>query len=327
MPKVSVIIPTYNCGQYITEAIESVLSQTYKDVEIVVVDDGSEDNTKEVLAKYIDQRTIKYCYQKNQGPGAARNTGIKASEGAFLAFLDADDILLPKSLERRVEFLEKCYGVYLVFSDYFKQNDFESVPKVGFLRERRFVDMFGGAVKKRTGDEIVFNCKEYFDIAIKDYVYVHTCGVLLRKAIIDRIGLFRTDFSIGEDNEFWFRICSRYDIGYVDKPLYFYRTYASNLTKNKLKLSENAIKYYTFLLDSYGSDQHVKRALKKKLADQQFWLGYCYMEKGERKLALGQYLRSILSNPFNAASWKYGLLSLLPKGFGSLVKTHYLSKR
>jgi len=83
-PKVSVIIPTYNCARYIPEAIESVLNQTYKDFEIIVVDDGSTDNTKEVLNRYIIENLIKYIYQNNQGPGAARNTGIKAAKGEYV---------------------------------------------------------------------------------------------------------------------------------------------------------------------------------------------------------------------------------------------------
>ena len=327
MPKISVIIPTYNCAQYIAEAIESVLNQAFKDIEIIVVDDGSTDNTREILNLYIEKNIIKYIFQENKGPGAARNAGIKASGGRFLAFLDADDILLPKSLERKVEFLEKNRGVYLVFSDYFKQNDFDSLPKVGFLKERNLLNIFNSAIEKREDDEIVFNHKKYFEIAIKDYVYIHTCGVLLRRVLIDRIGLFRTDFSIGEDNEFWFRICNQYDIGYIDKPLYLYRTYASNLTKNKLKFSENAIKYYDFMLKSYGTNGSIKKALNKRLSDQHFWLGYCYMDNNMRRRALGQFVRSILSDPFNTASWKYGVLGLMPKALSSFVKANLLSKR
>ncbi len=291
-----------------------------------MVDDGSKDNTKEALAPYIREGVIKYIFQKNQGPGAARNEGMKASEGEFLAFLDADDILLPESLEKRVDLLRKNKGVYLVFSDYFKQNDFDLVPEIGFLKECNFLKTFNSAIEKRVDVEIIFNHKKYFEIAIKDYVYIHTCGVLLRKVLIDRIGLFRTDFSIGDDNEFWFRICNEYDIGYIDKPLYFYRTYASNLTKNKLKYSEYAIKYFNVLLESYGADRSIKKALKKKLSNQHFVLGYRYIENDMRKLAFKQFFRSILIDPYNTPSWKYALLSLMPKSIFSFVKTKYLSK-
>ncbi len=101
---VSVIIPCYNQGHYIKEAIDSVLTQTYQRVEIVVVDDGSTDNTKFIVDKYP---SVKYIYQNNQGLSAARNTGIDNSKGGFLVFLDSDDWLLPHALEVNIKYLEK----------------------------------------------------------------------------------------------------------------------------------------------------------------------------------------------------------------------------
>ena len=91
MPTISVIIPTYNNAHFVGEAIESVLDQTYRDVEIIVVDDGSLDNTKEVLDTYIKNGQINYIYQKNMGPGAARNTGCNHAKGTYIAFLDSDE--------------------------------------------------------------------------------------------------------------------------------------------------------------------------------------------------------------------------------------------
>ncbi len=102
MLKVSVIIPTYNYAPYIQEAIESVLSQTYKDIEIIVIDDGSTDNTKEILADYIKSEKICYIYQENRGLPAARNTGLKVAQGQFIKFLDSDDFLYPEEIEKQV---------------------------------------------------------------------------------------------------------------------------------------------------------------------------------------------------------------------------------
>ena len=93
---VSVVIPSYNHARYLGAAVESVMAQTVRDVEIVIVDDGSTDDTREVAARYPQ---AKYIYQPNQGLSAARNTGIKHSSGRFLVFLDADDLLLPHALE------------------------------------------------------------------------------------------------------------------------------------------------------------------------------------------------------------------------------------
>ena len=103
-PKVSVIIPTYQHADFVGEAIDSALAQTYTDYEIILVNDGSTDGTKEIAAEYRNQ--IKYIYQDNRGLPAARNTGILASKGEYMAFLDADDVWLPNKLKLEVEFLD-----------------------------------------------------------------------------------------------------------------------------------------------------------------------------------------------------------------------------
>lgn len=105
MPKVSIIIPTYNSAKYIHDAIESVLNQTYQDFEIIVMDDGSIDNTKKVLRSYIESKKIRYFYQKNKGPSAARNKGIREAKGEYIAFLGADDIWHKKKLEKSINFM------------------------------------------------------------------------------------------------------------------------------------------------------------------------------------------------------------------------------
>lgn len=102
MNKVSVIIPLYNLAHLVTDAIDSVLSQTYRDIEIIVVDDGSTDNAKEVLSTYIENNKIHYIYKKNQGLSAARNTGIKVAQGKYIKFLDSDDYLYPEQIEKQV---------------------------------------------------------------------------------------------------------------------------------------------------------------------------------------------------------------------------------
>lgn len=103
MPEVSVIIPTYNHAAYITEAIDSVLAQAYQDLEIIVIDDGSNDSTQDILAPYIKEKKIRYYFQNNKGLSAARNTGLKLATGIFVKFLDSDDFLFPLQIEKHIE--------------------------------------------------------------------------------------------------------------------------------------------------------------------------------------------------------------------------------
>ena len=115
MKKVTIIIPAYNAAPFIERAINSVLSQTYTDYEIVIIDDGSTDNTKETLLKY--QNRIKYIYQENQGVAIARNTAILNTSSEFLAFLDSDDEWLPKKLELQMRLMKNNKDIDLVHTN------------------------------------------------------------------------------------------------------------------------------------------------------------------------------------------------------------------
>ena len=105
MPKISVIIPIYNSAAWLPQAIDSVLNQTYRDYEIIIVDDGSHDNTLEVIQRY--QAKVRWIGQSNRGPAAARNTGIKIAQGQYLVFLDADDVLQADKLALQAAFLDQ----------------------------------------------------------------------------------------------------------------------------------------------------------------------------------------------------------------------------
>jgi len=115
--RVSIIIPAYNAADYLKEAVDSVLAQTYKNIEIIVVDDGSTDDTRSALESYVASGKIKYIYQKNKGLAGARNTGIKNASGKYVAFLDADDLFLPDKVAEQARALEENPGYGVCYSD------------------------------------------------------------------------------------------------------------------------------------------------------------------------------------------------------------------
>jgi glycosyltransferase involved in cell wall biosynthesis len=119
-PKVSVIIPLYNCEKYIVQAVESVLSQTYNNYEIIVIDDGSKDNSRTVLQPYFDR--IRYVYQSNQGVAAARNLGVEIAQGELICFLDHDDIFMPHKLATQVACVLSQPNVGMVHSGWRRVN-------------------------------------------------------------------------------------------------------------------------------------------------------------------------------------------------------------
>ncbi len=206
MKKVSVIIATYNYGRFITEAVDSVLNQTYPDREVIVVDDGSTDGTRNILKDYIESVRITYIYQKNSGPGAARNTGIRASGGEYVCFLDADDRYLPEKLERQAALLEDeeaagcfCNGM-----------TFDGRP---MLRE------FTGRGK---------DC--YFDDVLSG-LNIFTPSLMVRRNVIDEAGLIDESFRQScEDLDFALRIVRGRKLIYMPDRLYERRMHGGNLS-------------------------------------------------------------------------------------------------
>ncbi len=207
MPKVSVIIPTYNRANYIGEAIESVLAQTYQDYEIIVVDDGSTDNTRKVLEQFDGH--IEYIYQENRGEAAARNTGLLVSKGEYLVLLDSDDTILPQKLERQVAFLDTHPSVGVVYSDlYFVDEDGKQL-------------MLHSAYKGKKGDS-----GNVLEALIRRGNFIPVHSAMVRRSCFDVVGQFNESLFIGTDWEMWLRLAEQYTFQYIDIPSGNYRVHA-----------------------------------------------------------------------------------------------------
>ena len=192
-PLISVIIPTYNRAYILPKAIESVLNQTFKDLEIIVVDDGSTDSTPYLISKY----PIKYVRKPNQGVAKARNTGILKSKGDFIAFLDSDDIFVETKLEKQLNFLEKHpeYKIVQTEEIWYKGEKKINPKKIHQKAEGWF-----------------------FDRAIKRCI-VSVSTVLIKREVFNKIGLFDEDFPVCEDYEFWLRVALKMPVGLINEYL------------------------------------------------------------------------------------------------------------
>ncbi|MCG2711498.1 MAG: glycosyltransferase [Candidatus Omnitrophica bacterium] len=220
MNTVSVIIPSYNCGQYITEGIESVLQQTYRDREIVIVDDGSTDETKKILESYINSKQIRYFYQENKGPAAARNTGIREAKGAFLAFLDADDLWEKGKLEKSIDFMEKNNFDWLCTS--LKKIDENGREIIKRIPEDSWVLVSSTGEMKQLRNGLFFFSS----------IPVHTPTIVAKKICFEKVGIFDERFLIGEDTDLWLRFEEAgLKGGYLDEPLTIYRYNENSITK------------------------------------------------------------------------------------------------
>ncbi|OPJ56515.1 glycosyltransferase [Alkalithermobacter paradoxus] len=210
MSKVSVIIPTYNYARFISNAIDSVLNQTYTNIEIIIVDDGSVDNTKYVLSQYTD--VIKYYYQDNKGPASARNLGIKHSTGEYICFLDSDDAFIEDKIDIQLNEFSKNKNIGLIYSDfYISNNNLDSIYR--YYKCKSFKD-----------HESAFKYLLYTN-------YINTSSVMLRRDCLFNVGLFNESYKYLEDYDLWIRLGMKYEFLYIDKPLVKTRAHFKSYSK------------------------------------------------------------------------------------------------
>ena len=303
--KVSVIIPTYNCAQYITEAVESVLNQTYKDFEIIVVDDGSTDNTKEVIKPYLNK--IKYIYQQNSGPSAARNRGIKEAKGEYIAFLDADDIWLAQKLELQIKFMEKEKEVGLIFSDMILFNE-KGIIKNSFLKEKLFFNKL--SIKPLSSTEKVIYDNVFNALLQENFIPTNT--VIVKKECFNKVGFFdKTLFSV-EDRDMWLRIGLFYDIGFINFPLVLTRFHETNISANQELALKSRLKVMKKFLNYSNLPIKSKKIIKQTINKIYFDLGYLYFTYEKFPLSRIYFRKFLKENPFIFKPWIYILLSVLP---------------
>jgi glycosyltransferase involved in cell wall biosynthesis len=210
-PTVSVIIPTYNHAHFLPQAVQSVFEQTCQDFEIIVVDDGSTDNTRQVAQNYADRR-FRYIYQENRGLAASRNTGLNAARGKYVAFLDADDIFLPRKLEVQVDWLERHPSYGMVLSGYYIINEQSETVK---------------SISPWTAVPT---------LELKDWLFTNPAPpntVLLKKGWVDRVGGFDERFRRIEDWDLWLRLTyAGCKAAWVKENLSGYRLSPGQMTKN-----------------------------------------------------------------------------------------------
>jgi glycosyltransferase involved in cell wall biosynthesis len=217
--QVSVIIPTYNSAGYLTDAVDSVFEQTFNDVELLVIDDGSTDNTEAVMRRYGSQ--VRYIRQSNGGVAAARNRGIVESRGRWIAFLDADDTWLAGKLERQLAALadsaegRACYSAFALV-------DTQLAP-LGVNRSERH----GTALE---------------DLLLRGNVIGTPSTVVCDRALFDLAGGFDTTLSQCADWDMWIRLAAFTDFIYVDEPLAKYRQHPNNMSRNVELLERDSVR-------------------------------------------------------------------------------------
>lgn len=271
---VSVIIPTYNNAKFINEAINSVLKQTYKNFEIIVVDDGSTDNTKRILESYIKGNEIKYIYQENKGTSSAKNAGIKNSRGEYIKFLDSDDLLLPECLKLQIDFLERNKNFDIVYSNFYYFDN--TGQKFVFANHLKNADKI-----RPTGDLLPY-------LLYGNFIAINT--LLFKKEVMDKVGFFNEELSHHEDLEYLLRIAiKKIKFGYIHQFLASCYLRSDSLSTNKIKMAETLFQIFQFINNNLDNDLKRKFEVNKKLILYEYAYGVCLLrnnqsEKGRKIL-------------------------------------------
>ena len=217
-PKISVITPTFNSACFLPDTIESVLTQTLQDWEMIIVDDGSTDNTQEVVARYLRSHPgkIKYFRQDNGGTAQARNRAIRESKGEYLAFLDADDLWLPEKLAVQIPTMEAHPELCLISSETYA------------------ID----AQNNRIGHWKVAQMPNTFEYLLEAN-HIYNLTVIARKSCVERIGYFDERLKVSQDYDLWLRLVKRFPFKVLYTPLAQYRVHLNNISKNTKQRLKN----------------------------------------------------------------------------------------
>jgi len=242
MPTVNVIIHTFNNEKFIAETVESVLKQTYNDYEIIVVDDGSEDGTRDALLPYMQE--IRYHYKENGGIASAKNAGISLSNAEFIAFLDHDDLWVPDKLKIQMEHFNSNLQVGLVYAKYTSfRNDKE-------LRTKPEKGYSGWIFKKLLSKS-----------------FIQTSTVMVKRECLNTVGPFDESFKLADEYDMFLRVAKRFQCGFVDKKLTRYRVHDRNASRNDLLFDKENLRVFKKVYNGYTDlDEKEKKILRKRIA-------------------------------------------------------------
>jgi len=309
MPKLSIVIPTYNSAKYLSETIDSAIAQDFLDFEVLVVDDCSTDNTKEIVLSYVDNR-IKYLslITNHGGPSRARNIGIKSAVGEFVALCDSDDICAPGRFQDAVDFLNMEKSIGMVFTDELKFNE-ETGANIGnFLQG---YDRFKLLPKLEIAENFfVIKSNDAFSCLFFEN-FILPSGVVLRKEAVEHIGYFDESLTNGDDKDMWFRMTRNYPIGFINKIGCRYRVRVNSISRRGYSLAENRIKVLQHQLD-LGLSVFLRKRCLKMIAINYYGIGHHFQSLGEMSSAREYYLRSLKAS-LNLSAMKGLFISLLGK--------------
>jgi glycosyltransferase involved in cell wall biosynthesis len=287
-PKISVVIPCYNGRRYLDECLQAIADLRDPSYEVVVVDDGSKEDVRDIVERWAP--LARYIWQRNQGPGAARNTGVAATTGEYIRFVDCDDNLIQKALTEQVAMLDAHPEVGLVHGAALKIDS--NGRQFGVRRPH-----FGRRSMIRSGEE------ELADLLLGNYIT--TSSTLVRRSVLEQAGPFRTDIKGPEDWDLWLRIAQVASFGYVDEPIIAYRYHETSITA--LYTPDRWLEMHHDILDrTFASPRFPRRhAGMRPAADARLYRTAAVLAYGNRRMGMARgFALSALGATARRGDWR-----------------------
>lgn len=320
--KVSVLIPTYNRDYIIRDAVESVLSQTYRDFEIFVIDDGSADKTREIVENFSEEKIHYLRHDRNRGCSAAYNTGISAARHELVGFLDSDDIWKTDYLERQVDFFARHSEVDVVFTDTYIQEESATIPSlIGLMKS------FSKILEAHPDEgEYVLSGREMY-LCLLEEVPIKPSACLIRRRMFDRVGVFDEAWPSGTDWDLFLRLSRQARFGYIDQPLVVQRR-TQDATHQKFREQDKTflLSLFTKEKEKLWNDREALSAVNRGISSHYNSLAWTYLEREEGIKALSLYFRGFKDtrNPMLLRKMVSGLIRLARR---SVTKAHVRKPR
>lgn len=314
-PKVSIVMAAFNCAQFIEQAIDSVLAQTAPDFELIIVDDGSRDDTLSVarLRAERDQRIRVFAQAPSGRPGVTRNTGLDHAKGTFVGFLDADDWYEPTRIARCLEAFAREPDADVVFHDML-YTDADGNPLPGsYLLDTNFLTRSRDSMQDLGGG--LFRCGNgYYEFMSTNYAGMHTNTVMLRRRLMNEAHLrFPIDVAIGEDTDLWFRLGRNGKIAYLNEKLCYYRQLGTSITRNQERWFRDLLIVHerNFRQGKVLLNQKARRRYCLRISEMFLSQGFMYWNQGRYAEARRAYRRSFAWSP-RVKTFKSFLKALVP---------------
>lgn len=280
-PKVSICIPTFNRKGYLKETIESILAQTYKDYEIVIVDDGSTDGTEEMIKE--NDYNVRYYWQTNKGVAAAENKLIELAEGKFISILGSDDLLMPDAIERLVDAIVENGGDVIVYGPHVRIDENGNVCG----RDKR--TLYSGHITKYLFQDI----------------FVHSCGSLFPKRVLEEVGGFDESLPVCSDYNLHLRLSLKYRFIALAQPTFKRRRHSDNLTSWSYANRLIQLRVLECFYYEKGGDKVVPpKIAMRQLSKEGYRAGRCATKEGLQETAIKLLSQSFRRHPnFKSLLW------------------------